>query len=505
MGRHFLHEDPMHASSWCMPEMRELLNDGRIHLVQGPMCHWRMAATNDRDDQGFVRGRMRWVTSSLRLATLLGRERAGENRRVPLVGQNGTIAGAMYSPRLVKEVLRALGKQLVDDVLLDSVSLCSAGPTADFLELDTQEWQEDDYDQQGNLLDPTKVKEGKRDEIDWVLKHKFFDNVPESECAERQGRHYSLKWVLKNKGEKVRARLVVREIKKAKSEDEKLEPSDVFSAMPPVESLKALVSHVMTERVDKRGRHLILAVFDVSRAHFYGVCEREVYVEPPSELHRPGLVAKLNKTIYGAQDASNAWQKLWREHLRSNGFELGASNPALHRSELVRGFCHGDDFVIAAAYDQIECFGKLLQEKFDTRRIGMIGAAEHFWTELEVLHRSVRVINDELMEIEVHQKHVPQLLEDLGLIQSDIVKTPRVKLMQMRRKHMRTIQFLKVRCAYLAQDRVDISEAIKCLARAMSKPRAGHMTQLKRVARYLKGVPRKAQQCPSQEPSRARP
>ena len=52
-------------------------------------------------------------------------------------------------------------------------------------------------------------------------------------------------------------------IKKAKSEYEKLEPSDVFSA---VESLKALV--VMTERVDKRGRVLVLAVFDVSRAHF---------------------------------------------------------------------------------------------------------------------------------------------------------------------------------------------------------------------------------------------
>ena len=60
-----------------------------------------------------------------------------------------------------------------------------------------------------------------------------------------------------------------------------------------------------------------------------------------------------------------------------------------------------------------------------------------------------------------------------------------------------------MRFAYLAQDRVDISETIKCLARVMSKPRAGHMMQLKRVARYLKGVPRKAQQYPAQEPSRA--
>ena len=134
--------------------------------------------------------------------------------------------------------------------------------------------------------------------------------------------------------------------------------------MPPVESSSALVSHVMTERVDRRGRSWVLAVFNVSRAHFYGVCERDVYVEPPSELHRPGLVAKLNKTMYGRQDASNAWQKLWCEHFRSNGFELGA------RSELVNGFCHGDDFVTAAAEDQIESFGKTVarEVRYETDR-----------------------------------------------------------------------------------------------------------------------------------------
>ena len=36
----------------------------------------------------------------------------------------------------------------------------------------------------------------------------------------------------------------------------------------------------------------------------------------------------------------------------------------------------------------------------------MIGAAKHLDKELEVLHRFVRVINDELMEIEADQKHV---------------------------------------------------------------------------------------------------
>ena len=74
--------------------MREFLNDGKIRLVLGPMCHWRMDATDDRIEQGFVRGKTRWATSSSKLATLLAREHAGENRRVRLSGQNRMFAGA---------------------------------------------------------------------------------------------------------------------------------------------------------------------------------------------------------------------------------------------------------------------------------------------------------------------------------------------------------------------------------------------------------------------------
>ena len=229
--------------------------------------------------------------------------------------------------------------------------------------------------------------------------------------------------------------------------------------MPPVKSWKAFVSHVMTERVDKRGRNLVLAVFDVSRAYIYGVCERDVYVEPPSELHRSGPVAKLNKTMYGTQDESNAWQELWCEHFRSNGFELGASNPALYRLKLVNGFCHGDDFVTAAAEDQLEIFRHLLREKFDTRCIGIIGAADHLDKEMEVLHRSVRVINSELMEMEADQKHVPQLLKDLGLTQCNLVKTPRTKL-SASEAETTTFRSGTMRCTYLAQDRVQTSQAI---------------------------------------------
>ena len=55
-----------------------------------------------------------------------------------------------------------------------------------------------------------------------------------------------------------------------------------------------------------------------------------------------------------------------------------------------------------------------------------------------------------------------------------------------------------MRLSYLAQDRVDLSESVKCLARFMATPTAKAMNDLKRVARYVKGKPRRALTYPRQ-------
>ena len=163
----------------------------------------------------------------------------------------------------------------------------------------------------------------------------------------------------------------MREIKRANSEDEKLEPSDVFSAMPTVESLKALVSHVMTERVDQRGRNWCLQCFDVSRAP---VCVNVMFTV---SHHQNCIVLdswpNSTKRCTGRRMRPLRGRKLWCEHLRSNGFELGASNPALYRSELVNGFCHGDDFVTAAAeYQKSRALENCCKRRSTRDQIGMM-------------------------------------------------------------------------------------------------------------------------------------
>ena len=42
-----------------------------------------------------------------------------------------------------------------------------------------------------------------------------------------------------------------------------------------------------------------------------------------------------------------------------------------------------------------------------------------------------------------------------------------------------------MKLTYVAQDRVDIAKAVKCLTRHMKEPRSGHMQELKRLGRYL--------------------
>ncbi len=658
MGKHFLHEHPAHSASWMMPEVSELINTDGVYLVQGPMCRWQMKAVDNYGEEGFVRKETKWLTSSPRLATLLSGRCNQEHRHVHLIGKHRTQAAARYPPKLVSAILRTLKKQLVDDRGVDVNAFFDSGPTADDPEPDPDGWAiEFDYDAKGELLDPEKVKAGKAEEIKWILQENLFDYVPEQECREKQGRPYTLKWVLVNKGDKVRARLVAREVKRAKTEEERLEPNDVFSAMPPVESLKALVSYMMTELpssayLDLRGssevseaskatatvaaamtihrgtqfdgavaatktyertdknvkrflttkkggpewnrvvhrqvvdidaghvienlrithdgsladaylhrelplgvrnikttlfyhskpkgqkrlspevfgtrfstaasaevfamhagpkdhKQLVLAVYDVSRAHFYGKSEREVFVRPPPELHKEGMVAKLNRTMYGTQDAARIWMKTWGEHLRNNGFELGVSNPSLFRSANVVGFCHGDDFTICTTEAEAEKFGKLLGEKFEVRRTGLIGFAPHLPKELEVLRRKVRIVDDNLMEVEADARHVEQLLKDLSLTKGNTVTTPRVKSSAKEAEAIEKSPLLDpasttlfrsgtMRCAYLGQDRVDISESVKCLARAMSSPREGHLQQLKRLARYLKGAPACVLQYPRQ-------
>ena len=110
----------------------------------------------------------------------------------------------------------------------------------------------------------------------------------------------------------------------------------------------------------------------------------------------------------------------------------------------------------------------------------------------------IRIVGNDVVELEADPRHAEKLIEELGLQSANTVATPRVKYSDAEHAARESSPFLvgaditkyrscTMRLKYIEQDRLDLSEAVKCLAQNMAKPRQGHMVDLKRLGRYLKG------------------
>ena len=122
-----------------------------------------------------------------------------------------------------------------------------------------------------------------------------------------------------------------------------------------------------------------------------------------------------------------------------------------------------------------------------------------------ILHRVVKLGRDEsgrkFVQVEPVARHVPSILKTLGLTgKSTATSVPGVKVTDAELERRLSEPTLSktdtsayrscvMRAAFLAQDRADIGEATKTLARSMSRPTAGAWRDLKHFARYLLGRP----------------
>ena len=112
---------------------------------------------------------------------------------------------------------------------------------------------------------------------------------------------------------KSRSRSCAREDKTKKQGEiqRALPPSQLFSAMPPLEAVLVHVSIMMSVSLSNRGKPLKLRHYDISTAHFQGTAQRLIYIKLPAEdrqKYGEDKVRRLIKSMYGTQDASHIWQ-----------------------------------------------------------------------------------------------------------------------------------------------------------------------------------------------------
>ena len=140
----------------------------------------------------------------------------------------------------------------------------------------------------------------------------------------------------------IRCRLVARDFKPKGEKDR----SEIFAAMPPLESKKLLFQQAMSQNARNRSRGedgLKIMLIDVKKAHLNGfVGEDEfAYIELPWGAIKEGQCGRLRRWLYGMRQDASAWERDYSEKLVSMGFRKGYSCTNGFLLEIKRGSMRG--------------------------------------------------------------------------------------------------------------------------------------------------------------------
>ena len=323
-----------------------------------------------------------------------------------------------------------------------------------------------------------------------------------NECLRKTGKPpISVRWVETNKGDdlnpRIRSRLVAREIRLAGEEA-------IFAPTPPLESLRIVLSHVVTNipgepqkdwDPNSDNRQQILLV-DISRYFNAKTSDDDpVYVDLPPELNAPpGTCALLKRHMYGTRRAADGWQSEYSSSLREMGFAQGEASACVfkHRERHILVSVHGDDFTSSGAKPQLDWFEAQMRSRYELTVGGRLGPGAEDNTEARVLNRVVRWTKSGI-EYEADPLQSERLIRDNQLDGANGVATPGLKPLAHQLAAEKKLPDSEhtpfrgnaARGNYLAPDRPDITYSAKEICRWMSAPGDLAQSALKRMIRFL--------------------
>ena len=220
----------------------------------------------------------------------------------------------------------------------------------------------------GTVLDHESLKKAISLEFDQlsVLKVGNFLSFEEANHkAEANGvRIIPTRWVLVQKPDKVRARLVCKDFR---SNGLTSIREDIYSPTSNLESLRLLVSFAQSW-------NLCIYGADVSTAFLYSPLDSiEIVSLPPSTLGQKGsrLFVQLQKALYGLRRAPLAWYKTLKQALLDMGLQP-TSEPTLFRSETLFLLVYVDDILVVGDDHSCKEMIQHLQAKFEVKQTGCL-------------------------------------------------------------------------------------------------------------------------------------
>ena len=359
------------------------------------------------------------------------------------------------------------------------------------------------------LLVDSLVHEARRKELEYFASKGVWVKLPRQECFKATGKSpISVRWVDVNKGDdehpRYRSRLVARQLKALEGAD-----CQYFAPSPPLEALRTVLSLART----RVGKHkpiqdphdedrTQISTLDISRAYFNAVKDADdvTFVElPPEDPDAGPMVAKLQRHMYGTRGAADGWQEEYSTKLVSLGFAQGRSSPCLFVHSERQLYCsvHGDDFTTTGGKRSLDWFEQEMSKFYELTIGPRLGPGLHDAKECSILNRIVRWTED-AVEYEADPRQVEKLIRECGLEGANSVATPGMKDTAAQvasdtpldDKLHTAFRASAARANYLAADRVDCQYSEKGICRWMSAPTTSAWNALKRLVRYLVGLPR---------------
>ncbi|KAK2383145.1 putative mitochondrial protein [Trifolium repens] len=341
-----------------------------------------------------------------------------------------------------------------------------------------------------SLFEPKNVKEALTDEA-WIeamqeelnqFERSEVWEVPRPEDVNVIG----TKWVYKNKSDengtvtRNKARLVAQ----GYTQIEGLDFDETFAPVARLESIRLLLGVACILKFK-------LYQMDVKSAFLNGYLQEEVYVEQPKGFvnpEHPNYVYKLKKALYGLKQAPRAWYERLTQFLEEQGYRKGGSDKTLfvkeERGKFIIAQIYVDDIVFGGMSDtMVQHFVKQMQSEFE---MSLVGELTYF------LGLQIKQMEDTIFISQ--SKYARNIVKKFGMDNATHKRTPAPTHLKLTKdeKGISVDQSLYRSMIgsllYLTASRPDITYAVGVCARYQADPKVSHLTQVKRILKYVNGT-----------------
>ncbi|GAA0164844.1 transmembrane signal receptor [Lithospermum erythrorhizon] len=231
---------------------------------------------------------------------------------------------------------------------------------------------------------------------------------------------------------------------------------------------------------------------DVHNAFLHGDLSEKVYMQLPPGFYKgcPGLVCKLNKSLYGLKQTPRCWFSKLATTLKRYGFTQSYSDYSLFT--LCKGqmrfhvLVYVDDLIISGNDSAaISTFKQYLNSCFHMKDLRVL----KFFLGVEVARSEEGIFLSQ-------RKYALDIISKAGLLGAKAVAFPMEQNQRLAGSTSAVLhdvdryRRLVGGLLYLSFTRPDLSFAVHILSQFLHEPRQDHWSTALRVVKYLKGSPR---------------